>query len=161
MNDALNRALAVTVCVLLAATLLILAPLNVMADSFEVQEQAYLVVITYNDWDDLQRLASLGLNVLDLQFGAPNLLGEGVLAAIVTSQELTALRSMGVAVRILDSPATLGQYYLVTLPPGRETSFATPGRQVFPYVDRGDAEWLGAGKRCGLHRLCPLRLRLQ
>jgi len=146
--DRLNLAPAVITGVLLPAALgyLGLAPLRAMADSSERRlEPSYLVVITYDNWDDLQRLAPLGLYLLDLQ--------EDVLAAIVTPQELATLRSMGFAVRILDAPATPeqspelveGQYYLVTLPPGRETSlvlsvvegFATPGRldgQVFPYV---------------------------
>lgn len=145
--DRLNGALTVIACVILWVVLgyLDLSPLSAAAGSSEYAGPSYLVVITCNNWDDLQRLASLELDVLDLQFGVPNLLGEGVLAAIVTPQELTTLQSMGFDVRILDSPATPeqspelveGQYYLVTLPPGRETSFATPGRlggQVFPYV---------------------------
>jgi uncharacterized repeat protein (TIGR01451 family) len=147
LNDTLNRALAVMVCALLLAAPggLDLTPLHAMASSSAYPEPSYLVVITYNDWDGLQRLATLGLYVLDLQFRVPNLLGEGVLAAVVTPQELATLRSLGFAVRILDSPTTLGQYYLVTLPPERETShalsaaegFATPNGfegQVFPYV---------------------------
>jgi uncharacterized repeat protein (TIGR01451 family) len=124
-----------------------------MSGSYERLEPSYLIVITYESWDDLQRLASLGLNVLDLQ--------EDMLAAVVTHQELVTLRSMGFAVRILDAPATLEQYYLVTLPPGRETShalsvaegFATPRKlegEAFPYVtgafilkaDRAEAEKL-------------------
>jgi len=153
MPERLNWTLAVIACVLLPVTLLDLAPLSAIADSPEYPEPSYLVVITYDNWEDLQRLVPLGLNVLDLRPGVPNLLGEGVLTAIVTPQELATLRSMGFAVRILDSPATPeqspelveGQYYLVTLPPGRETSlglsavegFATLERlegQVFSYV---------------------------
>jgi uncharacterized repeat protein (TIGR01451 family) len=83
-------------------------------------------VITYEDWDDLQRLASLGLHVLDLQ--------EDVLAAIVTPQEMATLHSMGFAVRVLDAPAVLEKYYLVTLPPSGETAPLYRHGQVFPYV---------------------------
>ncbi len=120
MNDTLNQALAVMVCALLPA------PLSVMADSSQYPEPSYLIVITYESWDDLQRLASLGLNVLDLQ--------EDMLAAVVTHQELVTLRSMGFAVRILDAPATLGKYYLITLPSSGETAPLYRHGQVFPYV---------------------------
>ena len=120
------------VCALLAVTLIDLGPLSVgwplsaMADSPEYSEPPYLVVITYDNWDDLQRLTSLGLNVLDLQ--------EDVLAAIVTSQELATLRSLGFAVRILDAPARPEKYYLVTLPPSGDTVALYRRGQVFPYV---------------------------
>jgi uncharacterized repeat protein (TIGR01451 family) len=128
MPDRLNRALAVMTCALLlvAPGGLDLAPLRATASSSEYPEPSYLVVITYEDWDDLQRLASLGPNVLDLQ--------EDVLAAIATSQELATLRSMGFAVRILDAPAALEKYYLVTLPPSGETAPLYRHGQVFPYA---------------------------
>jgi len=105
-----------------------------MADSSGYLEPSYLVVITYDNWDDLQRLARLGLYLLDLQFEVPNLLGEGVLAAIVTPQELATLHSMGFAVRVLDAPATPEQYYLVALPPSGETAPLYQCGQVFPYI---------------------------
>jgi uncharacterized repeat protein (TIGR01451 family) len=128
MTEPLDRALAVMVCALLlvASGGLDLTPLRAMAGSSESLEPSYLVVITYEGWDDLQRLASLGLNVLDLQ--------EDVLAAIVTPQELATLRSMGFAVRILDAPARPEKYYLVTLPPSGDTVALYRRGQVFPYV---------------------------
>ena len=127
-TERLNRALAVVVCALLlvASGSLDLTLLCAMADSSEYPEPSYLVVITYEDWDDLQRLAPLGLHLLDLR--------ESVLAAIVTPQELATLRSMGFAVRVLDAPATPEQYYLVTLPLSGETAPLYWHGQVFPYV---------------------------
>lgn len=131
MTKRLNRALAVMVCALLlvASGDLHMTPLRAMAGSSEYLESAYLVVITYDNWDDLQRLASLGLHLLDLQ--------EDVLAAMVTPQELAALHSMGFAVRILDAPATPEKYYLVTLPPSGDTVALYRRGQVFPYVAGG------------------------
>lgn len=152
MNDTLNRTLAVIACMILLVVLgyLDLSPSSAMAGSSEYPGPSYLVVITYDDWDDLQRLVPLGLNVLDLQ--------EDILAAIVTSQELATLHSMGFAVHILDAPATPeqspelveGQYYLVTLPPSGEIEPLYRRGQVFPYVtgtfilkaDRAEAEKL-------------------
>ena len=118
----------VMACALLLATLgdSGLAPLNTMAASAEHPAPSYLVVIIYNGWDDLQRLAPLRLNLLDLQADA--------LAAIVTPQESATLRSMGFDVRILDAPATPGQYYLVNLPPSGETAPLYRHGQVFAYV---------------------------
>jgi uncharacterized repeat protein (TIGR01451 family) len=99
----------------------------------ECLEPSCLVVVACEDWAGLQRLASLELNLLDLQ--------DGVLAAIVTPQELAALRSLGFAVRVLDARATPGQYYLVTLPPpvagvepAEETAPLYRRGQVFPYA---------------------------
>jgi uncharacterized repeat protein (TIGR01451 family) len=103
-----------------------LTPSRAMTASAEYFEPSYLVVITYRDQNDLQRLATLKLNLLDLQ--------ENVLAAIVTPQELTTLRGLGFAVRILDAPTTPEQYYLVTLPPGKETAPLPQQGQVFTYV---------------------------
>jgi uncharacterized repeat protein (TIGR01451 family) len=118
----------VMACALLLATLgdSGLAPLNTIAASAEYPAPSYLVVITCNGRDDLQRLAPLGLDLLDLQADA--------LAAIVTSQELATLRSMGFDVRILDAPATPEQYYLVSLPPSGETAPLYRHGQVFTYV---------------------------
>ena len=40
-------------------------PLAVQADFSASSEPSYLVIIRYEDWDDLQRLAALELNLLD------------------------------------------------------------------------------------------------
>jgi uncharacterized repeat protein (TIGR01451 family) len=124
----LNRVLASMAWVLLLAALgyLALAPLSAKANSPGDAEPTYLVVITYESWDDLQRLAPLELALLD---GRAN-----VVAALVTPQELATVHSMGFDVRILDFPATPGQYYLVTLPLSGEVVPLSRYGQVFPYV---------------------------
>jgi uncharacterized repeat protein (TIGR01451 family) len=124
----LNRVLARMACVLLLAALgyLALMPLSTSANSPGYSKPTYLVVITYEGWDDLQRLAPLELALLDGQVN--------VLAALVTAQELASVRSLGFDVRILDFPATPGQYYLVTLPPSGEVVPLSRYGQAFPYV---------------------------
>jgi uncharacterized repeat protein (TIGR01451 family) len=124
----LNRVLARMAWVLLLAALgyLALAPLSTRANSPGDPEPTYLVVITYEGWDDLQRLAPLELALLD---GRAN-----VVAALVTPQELATVHSLGFDVRILDFPATPGQYYLVTLPLSGEIVPLSRYGQAFPYV---------------------------
>jgi uncharacterized repeat protein (TIGR01451 family) len=124
----LNRVLARMAWMLLLAALgyLALAPLSTMANSHGYPEPTYLVVITYEGWDDLQHLAPLELALLDRQ--------TNVLAALVTAQELATVRSLGFEVRILDFPATPGQYYLVTLPLSGEVVLLSRYGQVFSYV---------------------------
>ena len=75
-----------------------LTPSRTMTASAEHLEPSYLVVITFDNQNDLQRLATLELDLLDLQ--------ENATVAIVTSPELTILYNMGFDVRILDAPAT-------------------------------------------------------
>jgi len=116
--------LAIMACVLLLLSA-IWSP-DTIANTHEHLDPAYLVVIAYDEWKDLQRLAPLELNLLDLQ--------ENALAAIVTPTELDALRDMGFAVRVLDTPVTPEQYYLVSLPPSANTAPLARHGQVFPYV---------------------------
>jgi uncharacterized repeat protein (TIGR01451 family) len=126
--ERLNRILARLAAVLLLAAMgyLAVAPLRASADSSAYPEPTCLVVITYEDGDDLQRLAPMELTLLDWQ--------ANVLAALVTPQELATVRSLGFDVRILDVPATPGQYYLVALPPSGETTPLVRHGRVFPYV---------------------------
>jgi len=136
-REGLRWTLAAIACLLLLAALsyLALAPLSARADSSQNLRPWVLVVIPYDDWDDLQRLSSLGLNILDLQ--------AEVLAALVTPQELATLRGLGFNARVLDTPATRdqcpepveGQYYLVTPAPSGETGPLYRHGQVFPYVE--------------------------
>jgi len=116
--------LAIAACVLLLLS--VIWPPDTIADTHEDLEPEYLVVIAYGNWEDLQRLMPLELDLLDLQKSA--------LAAIVTPTELDALRSMGFAVRILDTPATPERYYLVSLPPSADTAPLYRHGQVFSYV---------------------------
>jgi uncharacterized repeat protein (TIGR01451 family) len=125
LNRILGR-MAGVLLLLAALGYLALAPLSAMADSSAYPEPTYLVMITYKDEDALQRLASLELTLLDWQ--------GNVLAVLATPQELAAVRSLGFDVRILDFPATPGQYYLVTLPPSGETTPLYRHGRVFPYV---------------------------
>jgi len=124
----LKRVLVVLACVLLLSALSYsgIAELSAMADSPTDPIPSYLVVIAYDDGDDLGRLASLNLYWLDWQADR--------LAALVSAQELAALRSLGFEVRVLDAPATLELYYLVTSPPSGETDALYRHGQVYPYV---------------------------
>jgi uncharacterized repeat protein (TIGR01451 family) len=120
-----KRGCAIVLCALQLAALLYLAmpPPGAVADS-----PPYLVVISYNNWDDLQRLAPLRLDLLDLQADR--------LAAMVTSGELATIRSMGFDARILDSTATSESvYYLVTPSPlGNSLSLLSQHGQAYPYA---------------------------
>ncbi len=131
-----RRGLVVIVCVLLLSGLTV--P-SVVAKSPSHLPPSYLVVIIYEGWADLGRLASLNLHWLDWQTDR--------LAAIVSLHELEALRDLGFEVSILDAPATPELYYLVTLSPvgdlslvgdlspAGETIRSHETGQTFPYVD--------------------------
>jgi uncharacterized repeat protein (TIGR01451 family) len=102
-----------------------------MADPPRQQTSSYLAVITYDDVDELQRLRSLNLHLIDSQTDR--------LAAIVSAQELATLRSLGFDVRVLDAPATPELYYLITPPPTGETALLYRYGQVFAY---GEGDFL-------------------
>ena len=85
-----------------------------------------LVTVTYMDWEGLQKLRPLGLNVLDLQ--------DEILAAVVSPREIADLRSLGFAVSVMDTPAAPDLYYLVAPPPSGSTSSLYSSGQVFPYT---------------------------
>jgi uncharacterized repeat protein (TIGR01451 family) len=125
----LKSGLTIVACALLLSALSYsgMTALSARADSPAYLTPSYLVVIVYDDWDDLQRLAPLDLNLLDRQ--------PDRLAAIVTAQELATLRSKGFDVRVLDAPTTAEpSYYLVTLPPSGETAPLHRHGEVFPYA---------------------------
>jgi uncharacterized repeat protein (TIGR01451 family) len=111
-----------------------IAPSLSKADSSVSPTPTYLVVIMYDDWGDLQRLAPLRLNLLDRR--------EDRLAAMVTSYQLNTLRNMGFEVHILDTiaapeePAEAGtrDYYLVTPSPGAQIAALNRHGQVIPYA---------------------------
>lgn len=111
-----------------------ITPSHSKADSTVYPAPAHLVVILYDDWDDLQRLAPLKIDLLDWQ--------EDRLAAIVTSHQLTMLHSMGFEVYILDTIATPEEtdeagardYYLVTPSPGAQIAALYRQGQVFRYA---------------------------
>jgi uncharacterized repeat protein (TIGR01451 family) len=121
-----KRGCAIVFCALQLAALLYLGmpPPGAAANS-----PPYLVVISYDNWDDLQRLAPLGLDLLDLQADR--------LAALVTPAELTTLRSMGFDARVLDEPATSETaYYLITPSPlGNSLSLLSQHGQAYPYAE--------------------------
>jgi uncharacterized repeat protein (TIGR01451 family) len=85
-----------------------------------------LVLVKYENWDDLQRLASLDVHWLDLQADR--------LAAVVSPGELDHVRDLGFEVRVLDAPAVPELYYLVSLAPGRDATSLYRHGQVFPYT---------------------------
>jgi hypothetical protein len=115
----------IIVCALQLAALFYLGmpPPSALADS-----PTYLAVIFYDNWDDLQRLAPLGLDLLDLQADR--------LAAMVTPPELVTLRRMGFDARILDGPATpeLANYLVTPSPLGNSTSLLSQHGQAYPYT---------------------------
>jgi hypothetical protein len=125
----MKRRLAVVACVLLLPALSYsgIAALSAMADSPPDPTSSYLVVIAYDDGDDLEHLALLNLHWLDWQADR--------LAAIVSTQELATLRSLGFDPRVLDAPAAPELYYLVTLPPRGDTAPLYLHGNVFPYVE--------------------------
>jgi uncharacterized repeat protein (TIGR01451 family) len=125
----LKRVLTVLVCALLLSALSYsgIAALGAMADSPPGPPSSYLVVIAYDDWDDLGRLASLNLHWLDWQADR--------LAALVSAQELATLHSLGFEVRVLDAPAAPELYYLVTPPPTGDNTPLYRHEQVYPYVE--------------------------
>ncbi len=98
-----------------------------MADSPPGPPSSSLVVIAYDDGDDLGRLASLNLHWLDWQADR--------LAALVSSEELATLHSLGFEVRVLDAPAAPELYYLVTPPSTGDTDLLYRHEQVYPYVE--------------------------
>jgi uncharacterized repeat protein (TIGR01451 family) len=88
----------------------------------------YLVVVHYHDRSDLPRLASLGLDVLDLQADR--------LAALAAEPQLAALARHGFEVEVLDaSGSSDAPYFLVTTPPGGRAAAIARHGQVFPYVE--------------------------
>ena len=107
--------------------MLLLSALSATADSLPDPRLSYLVVIAFDDWDDLGRLAFLDLHWLDWQVDR--------LAAVVSAQELARLHSLGFDVRVLDAPATPELYYLVSPPPRGDTAPLYRHGQVFPYVN--------------------------
>ena len=129
MPERLKRVLALLAYTLLLSVLSYagLTVPGVIAGSPPGPGSSYLVVIAYDDGDDLGRLASLDLHWLDWQAGR--------LVALVSGQELAALRSLGFEVRVIDAPAAPELYYLVTLPPSGETGPLYRHGGVFPYVE--------------------------
>jgi uncharacterized repeat protein (TIGR01451 family) len=123
----LIQVLVVLTCVLLLSVVSYsgIAVLSAMADAPLHPATSYLIVIAYDDGDDLERLASLNLHWLDRQTDR--------LTAIVSDQELATLRGLGYEVRVLDAPARPELYYLVTPPPGGDTAALYRRGQVFPY----------------------------
>jgi uncharacterized repeat protein (TIGR01451 family) len=125
----MKQGLAVVACVLLLSALGYsgIAALSAMAESPPDPTSSHLIVIDYDNGDDLERLALLNLNWLDWQADR--------LAAIVSTQELATLRSLGFDPRVLDVPATPELYYLVTLPPRGDTAPLYRHGRVFPYME--------------------------
>ena len=114
--------------IILIILVLLVQPAAVVASpKTQLVDYDYLVVIVYDDVDELQRLRPLNLHLLDLQVDR--------LAAIVSPQDLATLHNLGFEVQVLDAPATPELYYLVTPPPNGETAPLYRYGQVFPYLE--------------------------
>jgi uncharacterized repeat protein (TIGR01451 family) len=99
-----------------------------VADVSPDPQPSYLAVIRYENWDDVQRLVGLGLNLLDWQADR--------LAALLTSTQLASVRTMGIEVQVLDGPQeSKAAYYLAVRPPGAQRPIPEGCGQVFPYVE--------------------------
>lgn len=110
------------VCAL--ATTLLLVTLLVAMASAQVTWQ--LVTVSYTGWDQLQQLASWGLQIINYQ-------GD-VLAALSHDAQIEGLRQAGFAVRVLGTAAHPDSYYLAYPPLGTEGVSAAGLEAIYPYA---------------------------
>lgn len=91
-----------------ATTALLLISLLVTLSSAQIP--CRLVSVAFAGWQQLQELASRGLQILNYQ--------NGVLAALASDEQISALRSSGWVVRVLDTQPEPDSYYLAYIPDG-------------------------------------------
>jgi Zn-dependent M28 family amino/carboxypeptidase len=106
----------------LATSLLLIMLLVAMVSA---QEAWRLVMVSYAGWDQLQELASWGLQIINYQ-------GK-VLAALSYDEQIERLRQAGFEVRILDMAANPDSYYLAYPPQGRD-EVSGSDLAVYPYA---------------------------
>jgi hypothetical protein len=105
------------------ATVLLLAALLVMATNAEVESR--LVAVSYEGWEQLQELASWGLQIIHYQ-------GE-VLAALSHDEQIAQLRHAGFQVHVLDLAADPKVYYLAYPFPVADLAALSEVEAAYPY----------------------------
>jgi Zn-dependent M28 family amino/carboxypeptidase len=85
-----------------------------------------LVTVSYAGWDQLQELASWGVQIVNYQ-------GD-VLAALSYDEQIERLRQAGLEVRVLDPAANPDSYYLAYPPQGRDEVSGSDLEAVYPYA---------------------------
>lgn len=108
------------------ATALLLVTLLVAA--VHAQGELRLVAVSYTGWEQLQQLASLGLQIINYQ-------GD-VLAALCSDEQIWLLRRSGFQVQVLDAKAAtdLAPYYLAYPVPGDEFPTRLQLEALYPYA---------------------------
>ncbi|HNT04888.1 MAG TPA: M20/M25/M40 family metallo-hydrolase [Anaerolineae bacterium] len=101
--------------------LLLMALLATLASA---QTPRRLVTVEFTGWEQLQGLASRGLQILNYQ--------DGVLAALASDEQVSRLRSEGGVVRLLDAEPDTDSYYLAYVPAGMGDE-ALDGLVHYPY----------------------------
>jgi hypothetical protein len=107
----------------LVTSLLLIVLLVAMASA---QVAWRLVTVSYAGWDQLQELASAGLQIINYQ--------GSVLAALSYDEQIEHLRQAGFEVHILDLAANLDSYYLAYPPHGQDEVSASGLEAVYPYA---------------------------
>jgi uncharacterized repeat protein (TIGR01451 family) len=112
-------------------SLLMLSPAQIQADGYPlVQNMALddlvLAIVPYRDWAQLRALASLSLNVLDLE--------DQALAAVVAPAQADRLRSLGFAPQVVEVPAHPDQYYLAMRRPDSVAPIPADAGRSFDYT---------------------------
>lgn len=108
---------------ILTATLLLLALLAALASA---QVTWQLVTVSHTGWEQLQEIASRGLQIINYQ-------GD-VLAALSYHEQIEELRRGGFEVRILDAAANPDCYYLAYPPQGTHGFSGSDLEAVYPYA---------------------------
>jgi len=104
-------------------TVLLLTVLLVMSINASIERR--LVTVSYEGWDQLQQLASWGLQIINYQ-------GE-ILAALSYDAQIMQLRQMGFEVRVLDPAPDPNRYYLAYPFPGGDHAALAEAEAAYPY----------------------------
>jgi hypothetical protein len=109
-----------TIAVILLLTALLVAVVH-------AQEDLRLVVVSYEGWEQLQQLASWGLQIINYQ--------GNVLAALCSDEQIERLQRFGFQVQVLDTKpdADLKHYYLAYPTPGDDLAQWPPVEALYPY----------------------------
>jgi hypothetical protein len=105
------------------ATTLLLAALLVM--SIHAGMERRLVTVSYEGWEQLQQLASWGLQIINYQ--------GHVLAALCHDEQIEALRQAGFEVHVLDPAADPNLYYLAYPFPGSDLAALSQAEAAYAY----------------------------
>ncbi len=106
------------------ATVVLLAALLVVA--IHAQVEWHLVTISYQGWEQLQKLASSDLRIINYQ--------GGTLAALSPDRQIEALRQGGFEVHVLDAAGDASLYYLAYPFPGSDLAALSAAGAAYPYT---------------------------